>query len=61
MSDRHHKQEYDVIRREYPILPEWDTLTEDQKEKVRKANREKWNFFQDLGQKIGSGEIETGG
>lgn len=55
MTDRAHKQEYDVIRSEHPQLPEWDALTEDQKEKVRAANRDKWAFFNDLGNAISSG------
>lgn len=60
MTDSAHKQEYDAIRRDYPQLPEWDTLTEVQKENVREANREKWAFFDELGKKISSGEIDTG-
>lgn len=55
MTDRAHKQEYDVIRADYPSLPEWDALTEEQKEKVREANKEKWAFFHELGQAISTG------
>lgn len=55
MDDLYHKREYDVIRESYPDLPEWDSLTEDQKAKIRVANLEKQSYFNKLGNAIANG------
>ena len=54
-DDLAHQREYDTVRADYPTIPPWEELTEDQKEKVRQANREKWRFFQDLGEAVRTG------
>lgn len=52
-----HINEYNLIREEHPHIPEWDALTDDQKVKVRAANEEKWNFFNELGKAISKGKV----
>lgn len=50
--DHWHITEYNSLRLEYPQLPLWEELSEDQKEKVREANREKHRFFEEIANSI---------
>lgn len=56
-TDRWHRAEYEDVRSGHPQLPPWESLTEDQKAKVRAANEDKQKFFSDLGERIRQGRV----
>jgi hypothetical protein len=52
MSDEYHKALYDRVRADYPSIPAWEDLTDEQKARMRAANAEYTGFMNDLGNKI---------
>lgn len=50
-----HAREYERLRPRHPELPPWESLTDEQREKVRAANREHRKYMNDLGEAIRTG------
>lgn len=61
-DERHHKSQYDSVRELYPgrNLPEWEDLSEEERERIRGVNKAHAKEMQDFGQAIREGRSVKG-
>lgn len=54
-QDAWHRKQYNMVRQAHPEIPDWESLTDEQREKVRAANNAARDFMDAVSRAIITG------